>query len=141
MLALYGRNEAIDLVTMTNELQKEGKLEDAGGVSYLTLLANVVPTAANVKYHAQIVEEKSILRQLVEGGTRIATLGYEGAEEVKDIMDEAEKTILRISHRKGGKDLRRSAKWWGRRSTRFPTSSRRKAALRGSVRGSSILTA
>lgn len=105
MLALYGRNEAIDLVTMTNELQKEGKLEDAGGVSYLTLLANVVPTAANVKYHAQIVEEKSILRQLVEGGTRIATLGYEGAEEVKDIMDEAEKTILRISHRKGGKDF------------------------------------
>lgn len=59
------------------------------------MLANAVPTAANVKYHAKIVEEKSILRQLVEGGTSIASMGYEGAEDVKDIMDQAEKQSCR----------------------------------------------
>ena len=56
MLLLYGKNEPIDMVTLINELKKLQKLEDAGGVSYITLLANTVPTAANVSYHADIVE-------------------------------------------------------------------------------------
>lgn len=105
MLTLHTKSEPVDMITVVDELKKQGKLEDVGGISYVTLLANVVPTAANVKYHAKIVEEKSVLRQLVEGGTRIASMGYEGSEDVKDIMDQAEKTILRISNRKGGADF------------------------------------
>ena len=53
--------EAVDLVTVTEVLKKNGKLEDVGGIAYVTSLANSVPTAANVVYHAGIVEEKSIL--------------------------------------------------------------------------------
>lgn len=105
MLTLHSKSEPVDMVTVVDDLKKQNKLEDVGGIAYITLLANVVPTAANVKYHARIVEEKSILRQLVEGGTQIASLGYEASEDVKDIMDQAEKTILRISNRKGGADF------------------------------------
>ena len=69
MLTLHSKNEPIDMITLIDELKKMNKLDDVGGVSYVTLLANIVPTAANAKFHAQIVEEKSVLRQLVEGGT------------------------------------------------------------------------
>ena len=105
MLTLHSKNEPIDMVTLIDELKKMNKLDDVGGVSYVTLLANIVPTAANAKFHAQIVEEKSILRQLVEGGTAIAAMGYDGSEDVRNIMDQAEKTILKISNRKGGTDF------------------------------------
>jgi len=105
MLTLHSKNEPIDMITVVDELKKMNKLDDVGGIAYVTLLANVVPTAANAKYHARIVEEKSLLRQLVEGGTAIASMGYEGTEDVRDIMDRAEKTILRISNRKGGTDF------------------------------------
>ena len=105
MLALLAKNVPLDMVTLINELKKMNKLDDVDGVAYITLLANFVPTAANVKYHAKIVEEKSILRQLVEGGTAIAYMGYEGAGDAADILDKAEKRILNISNRKGGVDF------------------------------------
>ena len=97
------------LVTLTEEkeeLKKENRLEDVGDIGYLTLLANVAPTAANVKYHARIVEEKSLLRQMVESGTAIAAMGYEGGEEdVQDLIDRAEKNLLRLSCRKSATDF------------------------------------
>ena len=103
---LHGRNEPVDLVTVTEELKKENRMEDVGDISYLTLLANVAPTAANVKYHARIVEEKSLLRQMVESGTAIAAMGYEGGEEdVQDLIDRAEKNLLRLSCRKSATDF------------------------------------
>ena len=105
MLTLHSKNEPIDMVTLIEELKKMNKLDDVGGVAYITLLANAVPTAANAKYHAKIVEEKSLLRQLVEGATAIASMGYEDSEDVRDILDKAEKTILQISNRKGGTDF------------------------------------
>ena len=105
ILTLHSKNEPIDMITLINELKKMNRLDDVGGVAYITLLANVVPTAANAKFQAQIVEDKSILRQLVEGGTAIASLGYEGADDVPVIIDQAEKMVLRISNRKGSKDF------------------------------------
>ena len=103
---LRSRNEPVDLVTVTEELKKENRLEDVGDISYLTLLANVAPTAANVKYHARIVEEKSLLRQMVESGTAIAAMGYEGGEEdIQDLIDRAEKNLLRLSCRKSATDF------------------------------------
>ena len=58
MLELYNKNEAVDMVTVTEILKRDNKLEDIGGIAYITSLANVVLTAANVKYHANIVAEK-----------------------------------------------------------------------------------
>ena len=68
------------MVTVTEVLKKNGKLEDVGGIAYVTSLANSVPTAANVVYHAGIVEEKSILRQLVRSATELRNLATKAAK-------------------------------------------------------------
>lgn len=105
MLQLFNKNDAVDLITVTEYLRKEEKLEGAGGISYITSLANAVPTAANVLYHARIIEEKALLRLLINSATEIAGMGYEATEEVATILDEAEKKILGVSNRKVGQDF------------------------------------
>lgn len=100
MISLAERGEPVDLVTATAELQDRKWLEEVGGVSYLSDLANAVPTAANVEYYSQIVEEKSLLRRLIRVATNIAADGYAEEEEVDTILNEAEKTILEVSHKK-----------------------------------------
>lgn len=105
MLNLFNKNDAVDMVTVIEVLRKDEKLEGAGGIAYVTSLANSVPTAANVLYHARIVEEKALLRQLINAATSIASLGYEGNEEVVNILDSAEKMILDVSSRKVGGDF------------------------------------
>lgn len=105
MLELYNKNEAVDMVTVTEILKRDNKLEDIGGIAYITSLANVVLTAANVKYHAEIVAEKSVLRQLVRVSTEIAAMGYEANEDVGMLLDTAESRILEISNRKKKNDF------------------------------------
>ncbi|MCX7780974.1 MAG: replicative DNA helicase [Negativicutes bacterium] len=105
ILHLYSRNDAIDLITITEYLRKENKLEAAGGISYVAGLANSVPTAANVVYHARIVEEKALLRNLINSATAIAGMGYEASEEVEMILDKAEKMILEVANRKVGQEF------------------------------------
>ena len=105
MLELYNKNEAVDMITVTEILKRDNKLEDVGGIAYVTSLANTVPTAANVTYHASIIEEKSILRQLVSVSTQIASMGYEANDDVKNIIDSAESKILEISNRKKTADF------------------------------------
>ncbi|MGM9529676.1 MAG: replicative DNA helicase [Phascolarctobacterium sp.] len=105
MLELYNKNEAVDLITVTDILRRDNKLEDIGGIAYITSLANVVLTAANVKYHAEIVAEKSVLRQLVKVSTEIAAMGYEANDEVGVLLDTAESRILEISNRKKKADF------------------------------------
>ncbi len=105
MLDLYNRNEAVDMITVIELLKREDHLERVGGIAYVTSLANSVPTAANVHYHAKIVEEKALLRQLIQTSTQIAALGYEGSEEVSQIVDQAEKMILEVSNRRIGGDF------------------------------------
>ena len=105
MLDLYNRNEAVDMMTVIELLKREDNLEKVGGIAYVTSLANSVPTAANVHYHAKIVEEKALLRQLIQTSTKIAALGYEGSEEVSQIVDQAEKMILEVSNRRIGGDF------------------------------------
>lgn len=105
MLELYNKNEAVDMVTVTEILKRDNKLEDIGGIAYITSLANVVLTAANVKYHAEIVAEKSVLRQLVRVSTEIAAMGYEANDDVGTLLDTAESRILEISNRKKKNDF------------------------------------
>lgn len=100
MLELFNKNEAVDLVTVTEVLRKNDKLEAVGGIAYITSLANSVPTAANINYHGKIVEEKALLRGLINSATHIASMGYEDTEAVTDIIDKAEKMILEVSEQK-----------------------------------------
>ncbi|MBT2217253.1 replicative DNA helicase [Virgibacillus dakarensis] len=99
MMKLSDLGEPIDLVTVTTALSNAKLLDEVGGVSYLTDLAGSVPTAANIGYYSKIVEEKSILRRLIRTATDIVTTGYEREDEVDDVLNEAEKNILEVSHR------------------------------------------
>lgn len=102
IIDLFEKSEAVDIVTLCDALQQRGKLEEVGGASYVASLANIVPTAANCEHYARIVEEKSLLRQLIDAATRIVARGYEAAEEVEELLDEAERLIFNISQRRSG---------------------------------------
>ncbi|MBS3898204.1 MAG: replicative DNA helicase [Dethiobacter sp.] len=99
VVALSERGEPVDLVTLPEELRGQNQLESVGGMGYLTVLANTVPTAANVGYYAQIVREKAVLRSLISTATRIVTRCFEAKEEVDEILDEAERAIFEVSQR------------------------------------------
>ena len=100
ILQLNNRNEAIDVVTIANELDTKNQLENAGGMEYLAELAVAVPTSANVEYYAKIVEEKSILRNLIRSATEIVRKGYEDGDELAVMLDSAEQNILQVSERR-----------------------------------------
>ncbi|WP_139990870.1 MULTISPECIES: replicative DNA helicase [Paenibacillus] len=102
MVEIAENNQPVDLVTLTAHLQDQHLLEEIGGVSYLAKLANSVPTAANVDYYAQIVEEKSMLRRLIRTATNIVSDGYANSEDVGVLLGDAEKKILEISNRRSG---------------------------------------
>ena len=89
--------EPVDLVTLTGRLQLDGKLEGSGGIEYIVALSRSVPTAANVDYHAQIVADRALLRRLIGVSTEIAATGYEGAQDVGELLDSAERRILELS--------------------------------------------
>ncbi len=100
MLRVADKGEPVDLVTVTAELAALEQLEEVGGVSYLSELADSVPTAANVEYYARIVEEKSLLRRLIRTATSIAQDGYTREDEIDVLLDEAERKIMEVSQRK-----------------------------------------
>ena len=100
MLKLNDDGKVVDLVTVTEELAAAKLIEDTGGVSYLSELAQSVPTAANIEYYARIVEEKSLLRRLIRTATEIASDGYSREDEVEALLSEAEKNILAVAQRK-----------------------------------------
>lgn len=99
MTALSERGEPVDLVTLVEKLGRHNQLESIGGMSYLTTLANIVPTAANVAYYARIVRDKAVLRSMINAATRIVTRSFEAVDNVDEILDEAEKAIFEVSQR------------------------------------------
>lgn len=99
-LELYNRHEPGDFVTMCDELERRGKLEEAGGASYLASLVSAVPTAVHVEYYGRIVERCSIMRKLIGAGGQIAAIGYEEPADVDSALDRAEQILFSISQRR-----------------------------------------
>lgn len=106
MITLSNKGEPIDLITLTEELRKQGHLNDIGGISYITSLSTIVPTTSNVKYYADIVKEKSVLRKLIKASNEIINLGYSGATKIEDVLEQAEKSIFDISQEKTSDDFK-----------------------------------
>jgi replicative DNA helicase len=96
VLDLFEKAEPIDLITVSEQLKTRGTLDNVGGLEYLTHIANLVPTTANAKHYAGIVEQKSLLRTLIKASSDIVNMGYEASEEVTIVLDRAEKTIFDI---------------------------------------------
>ncbi|MBE6104938.1 replicative DNA helicase [Anaerovibrio lipolyticus] len=99
MLNLFNKNEPADIVTVSDYLNNENLMEKVGGVTFITALANTVPTAANVTYHAKIVREKADLRNLINTATDIAGMAYESSDDVADVIDKSEKMIMEVANR------------------------------------------
>lgn len=103
ILSLYSKAEPIDIITVKDELIGNGKFETVGGLEYLAMLPDKVPLTTNIDQYIKIVEEKSILRNLIKASTDIINLGYGQTEETDAIIDIAEKKIFDIMQRKNQK--------------------------------------
>ncbi len=97
MIALSERGDAIDFVTLKEELSRGGELEEVGGPAYIASLADGVPRSANVEYYAKIVKEKATLRNLIHSANKILADAYEAEEEPDLLLDEAERAIFAIA--------------------------------------------
>lgn len=105
IMAVFQNDSAVDMITVTEQLKKSDMLEKAGGVAGVTALANAVPTAANVVYHAKIVREKAELRELINAGSEITGWAFEDSDDVDTVMDRAEKRILDVTARENSADF------------------------------------
>ena len=97
MMSLTERGDVIDPVTLRDELARRGDLDRAGGMEYIAALIDVVPTAANIDYHARIVRDKAVLRRLVEAATGIIQDIYEGHGTAGEVLDNAEHRVFQVA--------------------------------------------
>src|SRR5262249_55148719 len=100
MVALSERGEAIDLVTLKEELGRSGEIESVGGPAYIAALVDGVPRSTNVSFYAKIIKEKATLRNLIFSANKILQQAYEAEEEPEVILDQAEHAIYSIAEDK-----------------------------------------
>ncbi len=104
-LSLYKRTEAINQITLAQELDQQGKLEPCGGVAYLSHLISIVPTSLDIEHYAQIVYRLAISRRLIEAARRIEAIGYQADPDVEDSLGQAENVLFKLRRREGARDL------------------------------------
>ena len=103
ILNIYNKAEPIDIITLKAELSSMGKLDAVGGLEYIVELPEKVPTTANVDRYIKIVEEKSLLRNLIRAANEILSSGYAQEDDVENIVDHAEKKIFDVMQKKSQK--------------------------------------
>ena len=104
ILTLYSHGEPTDVIAVTDELMKAGDLQRAGGVDYLHSLTSIVPTAANAGYYASIVQERALLRRLVDAGTRIVQMGFDGEGEATELVNQAQAEVYAVTGQENSED-------------------------------------
>ncbi len=104
-LALYQRDEAIDQITVAQELARQGKLEVCGGAAYLSHLVSIVVTSLHIEHYAQIVSRLSLMRRLINAGSQITAIGYEADSDVDAALGRAEDTLFRLRRGEGQREL------------------------------------
>ena len=104
-LSLYQRNEAINQITVAQELARQEKLESCGGAAYLSHLISICPTSLDIEHYAQIVYRLSIMRGLISAAGQIATIGYEAGPDVGTSLSRAEDALFRLRHGQGAQDF------------------------------------
>jgi replicative DNA helicase len=97
MLELFAKHEPIDLLTLSSRLKEKDLLERIGGTTFLTELTSVVPSSANIKHYAAIVQKKFMMRELIEASEYISHLGFNEAGELEEVLDQAEKKVFDIT--------------------------------------------
>jgi replicative DNA helicase len=104
-LALHERREPIDFLTVGDELERRGQLNEVGGAAFLTTLVNIVPTSIHAEHYAHIVERTATRRRLIEAAGQIAGLAYQEADDVDEVVDHAEQILFGVSERRLTREL------------------------------------
>jgi len=104
-LSLYQRNDAINQITVAQELDRRGKLEGGGGAAYLSHLISIVPTSLHIEHYAQIVYRLAISRRLIDAAQRIQAIGYEADADVDASLNKAEDVLFRLRHGQSPRDF------------------------------------
>lgn len=99
ILTLFEKRSPIDMVTLTNELERTGELTNIGGGNYIVSLVNSTPSAANVAHYANIVRDKAVLRRLITSAVTISDLGFGEDEDVPAVLDKAEQSLFAVSQK------------------------------------------
>ncbi|MFA0750891.1 MAG: hypothetical protein SLRJCFUN_001294 [Candidatus Fervidibacter sp.] len=102
LLTLFNRGEAIDVVTVADELKRRGKLDECGGQPYLMRLMDMTPSIANIADYCRTVEEKAILRQLITVAHQIIQWAYQHEGNLESLIDRAEAALFRVGQRRVG---------------------------------------
>ncbi len=102
VVSLFGRGEAIDSVTVSEELRRTGEIEDVGGKPYIFHLVSSVPAASNAAYYARIVEETALLRRLIEVTQQAAAMAFESADDADHIVDQVEQLVFSVAEKRLG---------------------------------------
>ncbi len=97
ILDLFQRSEPIDILTVTQELKKQGKLEEVGGAFFIAQLTNRVASSANVEYHARIIAQKHIQRELIKISSQTIEMAYDETADVFDLLDSAEAKLFEVA--------------------------------------------
>ncbi len=100
MVSLFEKNEAVDSITLVEDLRRRGQLDEIGGHVYISELTMRVTSAANVEYHAKIVLEKALLRNLISASTEVTSRAFNETEDALDLLDDAEQKIFQISEKR-----------------------------------------
>lgn len=100
IIALVDRGIPVDMLSLSEELQRAGFLEEVGGASYLSSLMDGVPKSLNVEYHVQIIKEKSLLRRLILSSAKIISSSYEQKEDADQLLDEAQAAIIEVAEQR-----------------------------------------
>lgn len=106
LISLMDDKVPIDLTTVTSDLKKKNQLTEIGGVEYLTEVLNFVPTATNIDYYIEMVQESAIRRNLIDTATDIASEGYKTEEALSDLLDSTEKKIFNIAKNRKSSEFR-----------------------------------
>jgi len=104
-LALNKRNEAINQITVAQELDRQGKLEECGGAAYLSHLVSIVPTSLDIEHYAQIVYRLAVSRRLIDAARRIEAIGYEADPDVDNSLNKAEDVLFKLRHGQSPRDF------------------------------------
>ncbi len=102
---LHERREPVDFLTVCDELERRGKLNEVGGAAFITSLINAVPTSIHVEHYARIVERTATRRRLLDAAGQIAALAYQEADDVEEVVDHAEQILFGVSERRISREL------------------------------------
>ena len=103
--SLYERDEAINQITVAQELERLGKLETCGGVAYLSHLISIVPTSLDIEHYARIVYRLSVMRQLIAAAEKISDIGYKADPDVNTALSQAEEALYHLRSARGSTDF------------------------------------